>query len=956
MFDRLRRFNLTIGVRIFLGFGVVMALFTAQALVSNLGFHNVVNYFVQYDHTNREVREILEIERSVLDLQRAVLGFTNSGYSGVVDKVRDLQRILSLQMKTVQKNLTDPRRADIMRRMDRHFSQYSDSFESAVEERRLRDRIALEKLDMASGNALLLFDEIYNQLRHQGDFGGSMLVGAVQKELLLTQQTALHFMINPNSKLVRENKRRMALLNASMNTLTDHLEQGDSSHDIDRIREQSNQFGEAFLGMVRATRAYMHLVYVVMGSEAAEIARLARELKELTLIEQSNVEGDLNDSIFYSLWISHVVSLTAILMGLFMAWMITRNTALPIRAMTRSLTDLARGKMDAEIPGKGRDDEIGAMAMAAHVFKEKAIELEHASQYKSEFLANMSHELRTPLNSLLILSKMLVANETGNLTDDQVESAQVIHESGSDLLRLINDILDLSKIEAGRMDLLVEERSLAGFSRRMERMFKPVAENKGLSFEIQVQPSLPASLVTDWDKVEQIVRNFLANALKFTHEGRVRVSIEPAERTRVFMNHDLKPGNCLAITVADTGIGIPENKREQIFEAFRQADGTTSRQYGGTGLGLSISRKFSELVGGEIQVTSEEGIGSAFSLFLPLKCPGHLLRASSTSQPETIQVDHATVDETMRFKDPTRTILLVDDDPRNLFALKQSLSGHVGRMITAGNGREALDILSRGTPVDFVFMDIMMPVMNGYDAIQNIRRQDRFKALPIIALTAKVMPEDWEKCLAAGANDWLTKPVDKEKLLRSLSDWLGPSSTGSCPPQRPVPAPVPGKTESMAKLFVTGTDLEETDQTLEPHRLKKDSITVLIVDDDMKNTFTMTKVLQNRVDRVLMAGNGLEALKKLERIGGIDIVIMDLIMPVMNGYDAIREIRKRPGFNQVPVIALTGRVLPEDLDSCMAAGADDLMTKPVQLETLMEKMYTHLVSRRAPKIGGDANA
>ncbi|MBF0109069.1 MAG: response regulator [Magnetococcales bacterium] len=947
-------FNPTIGVRIFLGFGVVMTLFSGQALVSNLGFDTVVNHFSHYGKTSKEVRDILEIERIVLDLQRAVLGFTHSGYSGVADKVRDLQQVLSRQMATVNRTLTDPIRSDIMRRMEDHFQQYAESFESAVEERRLRDRIALEKLDAIGNKASDLLGEIHEQLRRKGDFGGSMLVGAAQKELLLTQQNALHFMIQPNARLVRENKQRLTRLDESMKPLIEHLERENSRADVERIQLQSGEFEQAFLEMVGATRAYMHLVYVVLASEAAEIARLARELKGLSLHEQSKVETDITDSITHSQWISQGVSLTAILMGFFMAWRITRGTAQPIRDMTRTLTDLARGKKDAEIPGQGRGDEIGAMAMAAHVFKEKAMELEHASQYKSEFLANMSHELRTPLNSLLILARLLSANESGNLTDEQVESARVIHESGADLLRLINDILDLSKVEAGRMDIVVENRTFSDLIQGLQRMFRPIAEQRNLAFETNIHPAIPEALLTDWGKVEQILRNFLSNACKFTHEGNVRLLVEPAGKNRVFMNQNLKPGTTLALTVADTGIGIPEDKREQIFEAFRQADGTTSRKYGGTGLGLSISRKLCDLIGGEIQVTSMEGEGSEFSLFLPMELPRHLQKAVIGQPLDATPLDAAALKRVAGFRDMSRTLLLVDDDPRNLFALKKILSTRVGRILTATNGREALDTLSEAIEVDLVLMDLMMPVMNGYDAILAIRKQPRFANLPIIALTAKAMPEDRDKSLAVGASEFLTKPVREEKLVLALCEQMGDPRPAPSPA---APAILAASDSSLLETRAT-TDATESEmpQDNPAGPIEKKPITVLIVDDDMKNTFSLTRVLQKRVERVLMAGDGLEALKKLEKDQEVDIILMDLMMPIMDGYAAIQEIRKRPAIQAIPIIALTARTLPEDRKRCLEAGANDLLLKPVELETLLDTIFIHGDPRRNKVIRERAKA
>ena len=561
---------------------------------------------------------------------------------------------------------------------------------------------------------------------------------------------------------------------------------------------------------------------------------------------------------------------------------------------------------------------------------------EEANRTKSEFLANMSHELRTPLNSLLILAKVLVNNEEHNLSKNQIDSAAVIHESGSYLLRLINDILDLSKVEAGRMDLYVDERSFINFAQSIERMFRPVAEKKGLTFEIDIRDDVPNVLRSDWGKVEQIIRNFVSNSLKFTAQGGVTVRVEMPRLEKVFMNADLSVTPCVGITVRDTGIGIPEDKLEQIFDAFRQVDGSTSRQYGGTGLGLSISRKFTNLIGGEIQVKSKKGQGSSFTLYLPLHFPSALERvewlAKVDGYPEGQVKDARRV---VAFQDSSRTILVADDDQRNLFAMKQVLESRVGQVLTANNGRQALDLLNEHPDIDLVFMDIMMPEMNGYEAMQAIREQIRFSKLPIVALTAKAMSGDREQCLEAGASDYLAKPVDEDKLLLALAEWLGK-------PKVPV---VPHQFESGDEIILPkvstmshGGDAVGEAEQRQDIPLGELPITVLIVDDDMRSSFSLAQVLQTKVTQVLMVRDGVKALAELEKVHGVSIVLMDIMMPNMDGLEAIREIRKRDDMRHLPIIALTAKTLPEDREKCLEAGANDYLSKPVELDSLLEKM------------------
>jgi signal transduction histidine kinase/ActR/RegA family two-component response regulator len=401
--------------------------------------------------------------------------------------------------------------------------------------------------------------------------------------------------------------------------------------------------------------------------------------------------------------------------------------------------------------------------LASRSLEEKAEQLQLISKYKSEFLANMSHELRTPLNSLLILSKTLAENRGRNLTSEQVKFAETVYTSGNDLLQLINEILDLSKVEAGKMPIDPRTFPLDDVRDYIERTFRHVAEQKGLSFEVRMDERLPATMFSDPTRLQQILKNLLSNAFKFTSEGGVKMIVEPS------------PGEprALRFSVQDTGIGIPLDKHRLIFEAFQQADGTTSRKYGGTGLGLTISREMARLLGGAIEVKSAPGQGSTFTLRLPASYAG----ADTTASREESRA-HEAAPEPLVPPLPQnadfsgKKVLLVDDDGRNVFAISSVLKERGMRVLHAENGRVALDLLQENSDVDAVLMDTMMPEMDGLDATRAIRGLAGFKSLPIISLTAKAMKGDREKALAAGASEYVTKPVDPERLLAILHVWL----------------------------------------------------------------------------------------------------------------------------------------------------------------------------------------
>ncbi|MEU2306641.1 HAMP domain-containing protein, partial [Streptomyces misionensis] len=495
---------------------------------------------------------------------------------------------------------------------------------------------------------------------------------------------------------------------------------------------------------------------------------------------------------------------------------------------------LARQNRDIEV----KNTEIEE---ARQVLEERAEQLAVSMRYKSEFLANMSHELRTPLNSLLILAKLLADNAEGNLSPKQVEFAETIHGAGSDLLQLINDILDLAKVEAGKMDVSPTRIALVQLVDYVEATFRPLTAEKGLDLSVRVSPELPATLHTDEQRLLQVLRNLLSNAVKFTDSGSVELVIRPAGadvpqkiREQLLEAGSLTDpeGELIAFSVTDTGIGIAASKMRVIFEAFKQADGTTSRKYGGTGLGLSISREIAQLLGGEIHAQSEPGRGSTFTLYLPLY-PSELppqgyqqsvappeggdLGASDAEQSSQLSASEIeTPAEVKSYMDmqngpaalfrrrrrslpqgeqraeqwtavpeqdsapPSahgvlfggQKVLIVDDDIRNVFALTSVLEQHGLSVLYAENGREGIEVLEQHDDVAVVLMDIMMPEMDGYATTTAIRRMPQFAGLPIIALTAKAMKGDREKAIEAGASDYVTKPVDSDHLLGVLQQWM----------------------------------------------------------------------------------------------------------------------------------------------------------------------------------------
>ncbi|MGH4010912.1 MAG: HAMP domain-containing protein, partial [Pseudonocardiaceae bacterium] len=466
------------------------------------------------------------------------------------------------------------------------------------------------------------------------------------------------------------------------------------------------------------------------------------------------------------------------------------------RELQSSNSELA--EKAALLAAQNRDIEIknAEIELARQELEERAAELAAASRYKSDFMANMSHELRTPLNSALVLAKLLTDNLDGNLSTKQVEFARTIYSAGSDLLQLINDILDLAKVEAGRMEPSLSDVTMTAVVTYVKTLCEPLAAEKALHFAVELDPALPATLRTDEQRLQQVLRNLMSNALKFTDEGGVRLRIRPASAGEVTGEALQAAPAQVAFDVEDTGIGIAADKLSVIFEAFQQADGTTSRRYGGTGLGLSISRQLTHLLGGELTVRSEPGKGSVFTLYLPevylpeiIELPQPAVAHGAAQDtaggklgpPELVsaarslpQLRLGPDQAPLRFHG--EKILIVDDDLRNVFALTSLLEAHGLQVAFADNGVAGVRALERHDDTALVLMDVMMPELDGNATIAAIRNLSRYADLPIIAVTAKAMKEDRAKSLASGANDYVTKPVDTDLLLRLISAHLANQS------------------------------------------------------------------------------------------------------------------------------------------------------------------------------------
>ena len=550
-----------------------------------------------------------------------------------------------------------------------------------------------------------------------------------------------------------------------------------SSYGYTRRKSLSNAFalGEGLVGQAALEKKAIVVTevpdgYARIASSTGDAA--PRSIVVLPVLFEGRVKGVIELASFQTFSQVHLTFLEQLMLNVGVVF----NMISASRRTEELLQELQRSNQALEGRSRELEDKASLLevknreiAEASASLEEKAKQLALVSRYKSEFLTNMSHELRTPLNSMLILSNLLAENPDGNLLQKQLEYAKTIASAGNDLLALINQILDLSRIEAGRMHMELRPVPVHELQGHFERQFRPVAQQKGLDFSVQVEPDVPKVITTDPQRVEQILKNLLSNAFKFTDRGRVSLDIaveRRIDRIRAAGAKDFDDTEALAFTVSDTGIGIPTDKQQVIFEAFQQVDGSTSRNHGGTGLGLTISRELAHLLRGGIAVRSEPGKGSSFTLFLPRG------QTSSPSEEARAEIptpdDRPDVERTRSAELEGCTILIVDDDVRNLFAVASLLESAGATTLSATGAREAMDLLETHEDVAAVLMDIMMPEVDGYEATKRIRALPRFDKLPIIALTAKAMADDREKCLQVGCNDYMTKPVDRSQLLQII--------------------------------------------------------------------------------------------------------------------------------------------------------------------------------------------
>ncbi|MBF0262068.1 MAG: response regulator [Magnetococcales bacterium] len=601
------------------------------------------------------------------------------------------------------------------------------------------------------------------------------------------------------------------------------------------------------------------------------------------------------------------------------------------RAITGVRDSSARQKLLEESRRKTEE-----LAINQQVLRDTIHLLEQSSGFKSRFLANMSHELRTPLNSLLILAQLLKENKSGNLTPKQVEFASTIHAAGSDLLTLIDEILDLARIEAGRIRIFKDPVKLSELATSLERLFTQTARQKGLDFHVRMKGQLPLSIRADRVRVEQILKNLITNAIKFTHAGSVTVTFRMVpEGSKDFV----------CMSVADTGVGIPRDQQSLVFEPFRQLDDGANRKYGGTGLGLAISRELAQLLNGRIELISEEGKGSLFSLYMPFEAVENVPLALPDSQIDLLnrQVD-AIPDDRRHLTPEDHAILLVGMDYHRIRALGDTARNLGLGVIVAGDQSAALFLANFLRPTGLVMVGDL-PGVATVPLIRRLRTTADHDAMPALYLHPANTPplEDLstERIIVTPLlrEDERTNAESLQFLKSICSSPLAPIEP-SPPPAEEEPDTAPGqKGLPPASLPPSHPATRTPVRDLAGRRF-------LLVDDDIRNVFALTSLLEDQGGQVIMAENGRVALELLRQHPRIDMLLLDIMMPDMNGYDLLGEIRRQPEWRELPMLVLTAKAMQGERQRCLEAGASDYLSKPVDTQKLLSMMQPWLASNR----------
>jgi signal transduction histidine kinase/DNA-binding response OmpR family regulator len=866
------------------GFAIVVALLVVISAVSLIGLMGADTRFKDYRSLARQTNAKGRVQANMLMTRIYAKNFVINASKDNIEGVEQRAR-LTLEMIAEARELTiDPGFQMIIDNLDRELNEYLTQFDKVTALQEQRNALVHDTLNVIGPQMEKGLTAVMESAFADNDTEGAYRAGMTMRNLLLARLYAGRFLIQNDKASFQRVGKEFLEMQQNLDLLVSTLKHPERLELASKVRNDQRTYDRAFEDVHDIITSRNSIIRNQLDAIGPRVADQIEKLK-LALKSEQDTLGPLAEAeIDQAVKVVMAVSIASILFGALAAWLIGLGVSRQIRSMAGTMKAVAGGDMSIEIDTDHGSDEIREMAAAVQVFKASLVKVRElaeeqrltaeelrvardaadtANQSKSAFLANMSHELRTPMNAILGYSEMLMEEAEDLEQEDFIPDLKKINQAGNHLLSLINDVLDLSKVESGKMEAFAEDIDIDNLIDEVSGTAQPLMEKNSNTLSIERSGQIGRAH-QDLTKLRQCLFNLLSNAAKFTHDGTITLHIERTVEAGM---------DWLTLAVSDTGIGIPADKIDHVFEEFTQADDSTTRDYGGTGLGLAISRRFCELLGGSLRAASETGKGSTFTIRIPATLPGTKSQTPSAGTPAITGTEL----EALREAGPGTTVLVIDDDPEAREIIEHFLTKDGYSVATAASGEQGLRLAHEIQPAA-ITLDVMMPDMDGWSVLRALKADPVLRTIPVIMLS---MIDDRTRGYSLGAVDYLTKPVDREQLNKTLSRYYC-AEDDTCP--------------------------------------------VLLVEDDAETREVMARTLEKAGWTVSEAGNGQEAL---DIMSGLHprLILLDLMMPVMDGFDFLTAMRARPEWQHIPVIVITAKDLTADVRDRLNGRVEEIVEK-----------------------------